>query len=306
MSTRINTNMTSAGTGVASYIARESHASDSHAPGVSGPQMNRGRRVVADGVDASEIAAAELRPVFVGSTGGLPKLMADWQEATLHAAARSFARERLAPMLDDAVAKAEARAGRELTKKEAGKAKAPIIKKYLKNLIQQESDRVFSSPTIMQKTVTQMVEAYRPHIATKFDPFMPVALGDPAARAKELVLWEDSDVMVLADGFSNVPKALVIPKTPIMFPVDADPAILQKVARIAAQVSQAFQKVTGAGPSESWVNPPQHLSVRQLHMHVRPPIGAWPKELLEKGVFTPVQRNFYDGLGTALRGMINS
>jgi hypothetical protein len=41
--------------------------------------------------------------------------------------------------------------------------------------------------------------------------------------------------------------------------------------------------VGGAKPSAVWVNPPQALSIPQLHVHVQPHLAAWLQEPLEVG-----------------------
>jgi len=107
-------------------------------------------------------------------------------------------------------------------------------------------------------------------VMRKRDPFTPIAQHDPVARAKEKVLWENPRLMVIVDLFAPCPKALVVPKKQVTFPVEADQALLKELAQVAAHVSDAFSATTGAPPSGIWINPPQHLMVRQLHVHVLP------------------------------------
>jgi hypothetical protein len=46
--------------------------------------------------------------------------------------------------------------------------------------------------------------------------------------------------------------------------------VLSELARVAAHVSDAFMDVGGCPASGIWINPPQHLMVKQLHVHVSP------------------------------------
>lgn len=113
-------------------------------------------------------------------------------------------------------------------------------------------------------------EAARARVERLRDPFLPVARGDSAARAKETVLWEDGRTMVLVDAYGSPPKALVVPKSEMLFPVDGEPAVVDELARVASAVSDAFvAALGGGGPARVWINPPSALSVRQLHVHVQ-------------------------------------
>ncbi len=117
------------------------------------------------------------------------------------------------------------------------------------------------------------VEAQRERVSRMKDPFLPIAHNDPAARAKETVLYEDDADMVIVDAFSFGPKALVVPKVEMLFPVDATEAQLARLAEIAAAVSDAFIDNGAQGPAKIWINPPSALTVRQLHVHVQPQIA---------------------------------
>ncbi len=81
--------------------------------------------------------------------------------------------------------------------------------------------------------------------------------------------------MVIVDSFSPGPKALVIPKQGAMFPTDISKGDLEEMAKIAAKVSDAFGKAAGSGPASIWVNPPQRLTIKQLHTHVLPKLPNW-------------------------------
>jgi diadenosine tetraphosphate (Ap4A) HIT family hydrolase len=107
------------------------------------------------------------------------------------------------------------------------------------------------------------------------DPFGPVAARDAQARAREVVLWESPQAMVLVDLFSAYPKALVVPKQRVMFPTEAPAALLDELARVSAHVSDAFVALGAAESARIWINPPHDLTVRQLHIHVMPALGNW-------------------------------
>jgi|GEM_PF-1624752 len=118
--------------------------------------------------------------------------------------------------------------------------------------------------------IAGIVDAQRTRVAGLRDPFTPLARGDAAARAKEVVLWEDDALMVIVDTFAPPPKALVIPKAPVSFPIDLAPALLDRLAMVGSVVGVAFSHVAGCGPARCWINPPYGLTVRQLHVHVLP------------------------------------
>jgi len=119
----------------------------------------------------------------------------------------------------------------------------------------------------------EKAEAQRDRVLRLKDPFMPIAHNDATARAKETVLWEDADTMVIVDAFAYGPKALVIPKAETLFPTDLDDGGMQRLAEISAKVSDAFVALGAKGPARMWVNPPSALTVRQLHVHVQPGIA---------------------------------
>lgn len=117
------------------------------------------------------------------------------------------------------------------------------------------------------------IEAQRDRVSRMKDPFTPIANNDAAARAKETVLWEDDDTMVIVDAFSFGPKALVVPKAVMLFPIDGSVEYIARLAEIANAVSGAFVDLGATGGSKTWINPPFALTVRQLHVHVQPPIA---------------------------------
>jgi hypothetical protein len=156
-----------------------------------------------------------VRTGSVASSGAtqtqVPDLLGDWQKATLEATADMFAREELQPELDTFVENAKDDDEREqletkFFEKNEGRLKS-LTATHLADL-EKSRDRS------LQKIVIDL----RPMIASKKDPFTPLANRDPQARSKEKVLWENAKVMVIVDLFAQRPKALVIPKQPAMFP----------------------------------------------------------------------------------------
>ncbi len=79
--------------------------------------------------------------------------------------------------------------------------------------------------------------------------------------------------MVIVDAFSFGPKALVVPKAVMLFPLDAPDGYIDRLAEIASAVSDAFVDLGATADSKTWINPPFALTVRQLHVHVQPPIA---------------------------------
>lgn len=114
-------------------------------------------------------------------------------------------------------------------------------------------------------------ESVRQRVEQLKDPFTPLARGDPDARAKEHVLWEDTQAMVVVDLYAATPKALAIPKESITFPCDAGDALLTHLSQVSAATSDAFMEAAHwSVPARCWVNPPRGLMIRQLHVHILP------------------------------------
>ena len=130
-----------------------------------------------------------------------------------------------------------------------------------------------TAPQQDQAAARERAETQRERVSRLKDPFMPVAMNDNSARAKETVLWEDDDTMVIVDAFAYGPKALVIPKQETLFPTDLNAEGMQRLGVISARVSDAFIALGAKGPSRMWINPPSALTVRQLHVHVQPGIA---------------------------------
>jgi diadenosine tetraphosphate (Ap4A) HIT family hydrolase len=83
------------------------------------------------------------------------------------------------------------------------------------------------------------------------------------------------EVMVVVDRFSQAPKLLVIPKRELMFPLDTPRSLIDRLAQVSAGASDALivaagRKCSSKTYADIWINPPRALSVKQLHVHVRP------------------------------------
>ncbi len=208
----------------------------------------------------------------------VPDLLADWRTATLEATAHELAQQELMPELQAELQSAARSNGGALSPDDQASIADTFFEqndKRVRGLARTHLADITKTPKHTDATLSRVVVERRPRIMKKRDPFTPIAMNDPAARAKESVLWESSRVMVLVDLFAPCPKALVVPKKQLMFPVEADAATLTELARVAAHVSDALSDVTGAPPSGIWINPPQHLMVRQLHVHVLPQVNDY-------------------------------
>ncbi|MBI1947618.1 MAG: HIT domain-containing protein [Deltaproteobacteria bacterium] len=233
----------------------------------------------AEGGQVSTEADLRLRTGAVAGAGptrtAVPDLLADWRTATLEATAHELAQQELMPELQQVLQSAARSNGGALTPDDQASIVDTFFEqndKRVRTLARTHLGDLTKTPKHIDNTLSKVVVERRPRIQKKRDPFTPIAMNDPVARAKERVLWENPRVMVLVDLFAPCPKALVVPKKQMMFPVEADAATLAELARIAAHVSDALSDVTHAPPSGIWINPPQHLMVRQLHVHVLPQV----------------------------------
>ena len=208
----------------------------------------------------------------------VPDLLADWRTATLEATAHELAQQELMPELQTVLQSAARSNGGVLSPDDQASIADTFFEqndKRVRGLARTHLADITKTPKHKDATLSRVVVERRPRIMKKRDPFTPIALHDPAARAKERVLWENPRVMVLVDLFAPCPKLLVVPKKQMMFPIEADAATLAELARVAAHVSDALSDVTGAPPAGIWINPPQHLMVRQLHVHVLPQVNDY-------------------------------
>jgi diadenosine tetraphosphate (Ap4A) HIT family hydrolase len=240
------------------------------------------------------------------TTTVVPRLLEGWRQSLLEAAAEDLAdAEVLAPVRDQALADAAAHKGAPLSRQEARSVSRAVRKQHeaaYDDAKQHHHRDLSRSPAVMKQTERDVVLAHRPRIQQLRDVFTPVATRQPGARDLEIVLWESPRAMVLVDTFAPSPKALVVPKQPASLPTDLQPTELDELAALSAHVSDAFMRATGSQPAGIWVNPPQHLTVRQLHVHVLPDLGPYTADdaparaFLEDPHFRPQLEAFFDGV----------
>lgn len=245
--------------------------------------------------------------VTAGSTiTAVPKLLEDWKVSLVEAHAEDLAHgEVIAPVLQKAVAEAEALKGDSLDR---GEFRA-INRDVFRSLKAEYNDAkaahladLTKSPSTKAQTERDVLLAQRPRVDQLRDVFSAAAQKQPGARDNEIVLWENKSAMVVVDTFAPSPKALVVPKDPLQLPIDASKAQLDELALIAAHVSDAFSRSQGSPPAGIWINPPQHLTVKQLHVHVLPDLGPFtqdgtpPKAFLEDPQFRPQIEAFFAGI----------
>ncbi|MBN2361192.1 MAG: hypothetical protein JXR83_17185 [Deltaproteobacteria bacterium] len=253
-----------------------------------------------------DIPLADIRPIYGTRTAPIPDLMGDWRQATVQAAIEESARESLAPELKAAVDQAfeqlmaSAAPGQTFSKRElhevASRARRPILEAKLPGLRAKFAAMYDRNAATRKKAVEASVDLHRPRIDGCKDPFMPLARGDRAARANERILWENNRFMIIADRFAPLPKALIIPKQEAMLPCDLPASTIKELAQLASIVGSALLQLPQKPSStESWINPPQHVSVRQLHVHVAPKMPHWD-EMVADPADLPARQALEDSL----------
>ncbi len=253
-------------------------------------------------------ADTRLRTSALASAGPtktqVPDLVGDWRKALLESAAKDAARQEMWGDVEIALDRAEMQKGSPLDDDE----REQVVDDFFDQNAARLHQLVLTYHADMQKnaerTVQKVISEERPRINTRRDPFTPIAQKDPQARAREMVLWESPQAMVLVDLFAPSPKALVVPKQPLMLPVDAQKPLLDELALLSAHVSDALNAAHKTPPAGIWVNPPQDVTVRQLHVHVMPDLPRWRDLLGVPNARDPAARqavaNFFDGVRTAL------
>lgn len=247
-----------------------------------------------------------------------PRLLDDWKLALLEAEADERAElEVIEPTFEQAVKKLEAAKGERLDRVELRQLHREVTKERKADFDVARAAHwqdINCSPSTRQQTERDVVLAQRPRVSKLRDVFTPIAQKQPGARDQEIVLWENRNVMVVVDTFSPSPKALVVPKATMQLPLDATAQQLDELAIIAAHVSDAFSQATGAPAAGIWINPPQHVAIRQLHVHVLPDLpaiaadGSPPKAFLAdpqtrrqvEAHFAPITRALEASLGPAV------
>lgn len=276
-------------------------------------QTTQHQNAAADHVDHGVHNAAHdmryrvgVNAVTAGATQtAVPELLKDWKTSLYEAAAQDLAhQEIIEPVLTKALAQAEQQKGDQLTRGEKRDVRHDVeksLKKEYKDSFKAHEKDILKSPSTKQKTERDVLLAERPRVDQLKDPFTAVIQNNkPGARDNEIVLWENKNAMVVVDTFAESPKALVVPKMGINLPVDAPKGLLEELALVAAHVSDAFSRATGCPPAGIWINPPQHLTVKQMHVHVLPDIGPFTqdgapaKAFLEDPQFRPQLEAYFD------------
>ncbi len=276
-------------------------------PDDDGPALPPASRF--SGADARAAYRISVRSV-AGQPTKAPALADDWFEAAYTAEAKHLANLDVQKLIDDAIATEEAQLGRPLDRDEQRALARPIHKAQFRGFYAKHYKKVAKDDASKKKAVSSAKRREKKRLEARGrDPFTPLAQGDRAARQKEVMLFEDADLMVVIDRFSPSPKALVVPKEQGMFPTDIKKATLAKLSEVSALVSDAFAQVAGSQPAEIWINPPQNLSLKQLHVHVQPRLPAWEDTPRPRGVPPPPdlvaeQQKFYAELGAKIAALI--
>jgi diadenosine tetraphosphate (Ap4A) HIT family hydrolase len=285
------------------------------APGTvpsSSPSSSSGPGTDVDVFDGVRDMRSRVGAVAVGGATftAVPALLDDWRQALLQAAAEKRADDEvIAPVLGPALQQAEQQKGEPLTRRE-GRGLEQDVRTRLQmpwdDAYRVHLADVTKSPAVRQQVERDVLLAERPRIAGLKDPFTPVIGNAPGARDQEIVLWENKNALVLVDTFAPSPKALVVPRASASLPVDLPKATLDELARLSAHVSDAFLQATGCPAAGIWVNPPQHLTVRQLHVHVLPDVGPYTADgaparvLLEDAAMRPQLIAWFAAIGHEL------
>ncbi|MCP4502817.1 MAG: hypothetical protein GY822_22995 [Deltaproteobacteria bacterium] len=184
-----------------------------------------------------------VQPMPGGTKTPKPALMDDWKSAVVDAAAKEAAMDEMRPLFESAQAQAEQQLGRPLERRELGGIRKPIIDVHMRPLRAKYFQVMSKDTSSRSQTIDNSLLRHGARMQNARDPFMPLALGDPAARAKDRVLWENPKVMVIVDSFSPTPKALVVPKTPTLFPPTSAPVTSKKLPKSPAKYRMLLAKL---------------------------------------------------------------
>jgi diadenosine tetraphosphate (Ap4A) HIT family hydrolase len=120
-------------------------------------------------------------------------------------------------------------------------------------------------------SLRRVLHAARGHVRSLPDPLSRLA-GMTAAKRRnfsEIVVWEDTDVMVLVAKPHTLSHVLVVPKKATMFLTDATPTVQRRLATVAGAAAAAFPRgASCGGGAVIRISPPSGLQLRQLHVHV--------------------------------------
>lgn len=232
---------------------------------------------------ATRAADAAAPLASAASAGNAQQILDGWRASAFDAAITQLARASLKPEYQKAFDAQVRRFGRELSDEElqelSDQVQDSVDERMLDGARATVQAGLANDPGAKARLVNDAAADLKARAPRLRNPFAPLAANDPVARAKEKVLWENGTLMVLVDRFSKAPHLLVVPKAPALLPQDAPPATLDEMGRVGKIASDVFTRVAGVGASETFVNPPQLISIGQLHMHVIPPMKA----LTDKG-----------------------
>ena len=116
--------------------------------------------------------------------------------------------------------------------------------------------------------LSRAIERHRRRLAALDDPLGPWMESAPAARDNGRCLFEDTDVVVVADGQAPTLRALVHPKGNLVLPTDMPHASVCRLGRVVDVITQAFRQVADARHCRSWIPHPDDCSTRRLHVVV--------------------------------------
>lgn len=217
-------------------------------------------------------------PAGTGAAANAASILADWRQATFDAAITGLAEAQLKPQYEAALSRYAQRAGRDLQDEEV----MAVVEMVNERSLEPARQRILAGKPDRKKLVDQALADARRELPKMKDPFTPVARGDVKARAKERVLYENQSLVVLVDRFAQTPHILVVPKQRASLPTEIKPAVLDQMGKVAEAVSEAFTALTRSAPSQAWVNPPQRLTISQVHMHVEPGLPPLPKAIEQR------------------------
>jgi diadenosine tetraphosphate (Ap4A) HIT family hydrolase len=208
-------------------------------------------------------------------------VLKDWVNALIEAAAEDFATAPYDSQIKTAVSVFEANKGAPCSREELLTLQNMVYNSHqsdinanMREFIQEHT----ASSTSVSKLIEQTLKKNSARIQKLRNPFDDVIQNKDGVRDQEVVLWEDKDHLVLLDTFAhNTFKTLVIPKRSVSVPTDLESSEVDRLETIASHVDQWIQQQFGDASSKvaspSWINPPQYLTVKQLHMHIQPGTG---------------------------------
>lgn len=212
------------------------------------------------------------------STPGF-RLLEDWRAATLDDGIRELARAQLNGEYQAAIAQATQEVGRRLDDRELMGVLSTVDRRLLPAAEAKVRAKVSQDAKALEHIFNSTVDGLRQRAPQLRNPFTPLAEGDAHARARETMVFENREVMVLVDRFCPSPKVLVVPKVKALTPLDVAPNVMTELTRAATAASDTFQAIAQSRPSDVWINPPTFVTLGQLHVHVQPQLPDFAEQL---------------------------